>query len=70
MKANLLNINVKNFSVFTIISLLALIAGITFYLYWGSRYGVWFDIGSYSITIVLILSGVAGTLLSLIGKNE
>ena len=67
---NMININTKNFNVFTILALLALVAGIVFYIYWGSRYGVWHDIGIYSITIVFVLSGIFGTLLSLYEKAE
>ncbi len=64
-------INVKNFNVFTVLSLLALIAGIVFYLYWVGRYpDAWADIGIYSITIVLVLSGIIGTILSLMEKSE
>jgi hypothetical protein len=64
----MISIDKKNFSIFTILSLLFLIAGIVFYIYWGSRYGVWYDIGIYSITIVFVLSGIIGTLLSLYEK--
>ncbi len=67
---NMININTKNFNVFTILALLALVTGIVFYIYWGSRYGVWYDIGIYSITIVFVLSGIFGTLLSLYEKAE
>jgi len=64
-------INVKNFNVFTVLSLLALIAGIVFYLYWVGRYpDAWADIGIYSITIVLVLAGIIGTILSLMEKSE
>ena len=70
MVKNMIKINVKNVNMFTILSLLALIAGVGFYFYWGSRYGVWYDIGIYSITIVLVLSGVIGTILSLLEKSE
>ncbi len=66
----MINIDTENFSIFTIISLLFLIAGIVFYIYWGSRYGVWIDSGIYSITIVFVLSGILGTLLSLYEKPE
>ena len=66
----MIRFNIKNVNVFTIVSLLFLIAGVGFYLYWGSRYGVWYDIGIYSITIVLVLSGLIGTLLSLYEKTE
>lgn len=63
-------INFENINVFTIISLFFLIAGVAFYIYWGSRYGVWYDIGIYSITIVFVLSGILGILLTLLEKNE
>jgi len=58
--------NIKNYNYKTILSLLSLIAGILFYIYWGVTYGVWADIGIYSITIVLVLGGLFGTLLSLL----
>jgi len=63
-------INVKNFNVFTVLSLLALIAGIGIYLYWGITFDVWYDIGIYSLTIVLVLPGIIGTILSLMEKTE
>jgi len=46
-----------------ILSLISLVAGIVFYIGWGTTYGVWADIGVYSLTIVLVLSGVFGLLL-------
>ena len=63
-------INIKKFNVFTLISVLAIIAGLGFYIYWGSKYGIWYDIGIYSITIVFVLPGVIGTILSLLEKPE
>ena len=62
--------NIKNYNYKTILSLLSLIAGILFYIYWGVTYGVWADIGIYSITIVLVLGGIFGTLLSLMENEE
>ena len=67
---NMINIDTKNFNVFTILSLLILVTGIVFYIYWVSRYGVWYDIGIYSITIVFVLSGIFGTILSLYKKTD
>jgi hypothetical protein len=61
--------DIKNYNFKTVLSLLLLIAGIIFYIYWGIRYGVWVDIGIYSITIVLVLAGILGTVLSLL-ENE
>ena len=68
-KIGIEKIDIKNVNVFTIISLLLLISGVSFYLYWGATYGVWADIGVYSLTIVLVLFGVFGLLLSLLKKN-
>ncbi|MFH1100996.1 MAG: hypothetical protein V1726_03045 [Methanobacteriota archaeon] len=58
-------IQIRNFSGWTILSLLMLIAGIIFYILWGTYYGVWADIGIYSITAVFVVAGLFGTLLSL-----
>ena len=64
-------INLKNFNVFTVLSLLTLIAGIAFYLYWVGRFpNAWGDIGIYSITVVLVIPGIIGTILSLMEKSE
>ncbi|MCJ2534353.1 MAG: hypothetical protein LN364_03860 [Candidatus Thermoplasmatota archaeon] len=62
-------VDIKNFNFKTILSLLLLIAGILFYIYWGITYGVWVDIGIYSITIVFVLAGIFGMLLSLLEEN-
>ena len=70
MKEYIPKINVKNFNVFTVLSLLALIAGIGIYIYWGVRFNVWYDIGIYSLTIVLVLPGIIGTILSLMEKSK
>jgi len=67
---NMFNINLKNFNIFTVLSILFLLGGIIHYLYWGSRYGVWYDIGIYSLTIVLVIPGIIGILLSLNKKEE
>ncbi len=67
---NMFNINFKNFNLFTVLSILCLLAGILFWIYWGLRYGIWYDIGIYSITIVLVIPGVIGFLLSLMEKEE
>ena len=66
----MMKINIKKFNVFTLISLLTLIAGVGLYIYWGIRYGVWYDIGIYSVTSVFVISGIVGILLSLYEKNE
>lgn len=66
----MMKINIKKFSVFTLVSLLILLSGIGLYIYWGVRFGVWYDIGIYSITSVLVISGIVGILLSLYEKTE
>jgi hypothetical protein len=66
----MININKRKFNVFTILALLALISGILFYIYWGISYSVWYDPGIYSITIVFVLSGLIGILLTLYEKPE
>ena len=62
--------DIKNYNFKTVLSLLLLIAGILFYIYWGVTYGVWADIGIYSITIVFVLAGIFGTILSLLENEE
>lgn len=49
----------------TALSLLVLLLGIGFWLYMGLTYGSWTDVGVYSVGIVLVGFGVAGTLASL-----
>ena len=69
-KQRMLNISLKNFNFFTVLSLLMLIAGIALYIFWGTRYNVWDDIGIYSLTIVLVLPGIIGLIISLMEKTE
>ncbi len=64
------NIKLKNFNIYTILSILFLLAGIFHYIYWGTRYGVWYDIGIYSLTIVLVIPGIIGIIVSLMEKKE
>ena len=66
----MIKINLKKFNVYTIVSILSLLAGIIFYVYWGIRYGVWYDIGTYSLTIVLVLAGIIGIILSMIEETD
>jgi hypothetical protein len=63
-------IDIKNFNIFTIFSILVLLAGLLIYIYWGTRYGVWYDIGIYSLTIIFVIPGIIGILLSLMEKKE
>ncbi|HWR27629.1 MAG TPA: hypothetical protein VN377_04245 [Candidatus Thermoplasmatota archaeon] len=57
--------SLKNINAYTIVALIVLIAGLLLYITWGLRYNVWADIGIYSITIVLVLGGLLGAILSL-----
>ena len=66
----MIKINIKNADIYTVLSLLLLIAGIGFYLYWGVRYGFGMDIGVYALTSLLLLAGLFGLILSLLDKNE
>jgi hypothetical protein len=66
----MIKLNLKNFNRFTILSILFLLAGVIHYLYWGARYGIWVDTGIYSITIVLIIPGIVGIILTLMEKEE
>jgi hypothetical protein len=61
----MLKIDMKNMNIFTILSGLLLLAGIGFYIFWGIRFGVWADIGIYSVSIIFILGGIIGLILSL-----
>ena len=54
----------KYLNIKTIASLIILFTGIVLYLYWGVRYGIWYDVGIYSITILLVLGGIFGFLLT------
>ena len=69
-KKNMIKINIRNANIYTVLSLLLLIAGVGFYIYWGMRYGIWADIGVYALTILLVLAGLFGLILSLLDKND
>jgi hypothetical protein len=60
-----MKLSIRNINAYTIVALLVLIAGLLFYISWGLRYSVWADVGIYSLTIVLVLSGLLGTIISL-----
>jgi hypothetical protein len=57
--------SLKNINAYTIFALIVLITGLLLYISWGLRFNVWADIGIYSITIILVLGGLFGTILSL-----
>lgn len=60
-----MQLQLRNFNMYTILALIMIIAGISLYITWGIRYNVWADIGIYSITSVLVLAGLIGLILSL-----
>ena len=62
-------ISLKNFSFYTIVGILMVIAGLLFWIYWGTRYGVWTNIGIYSITSVFIIAGILAIIISLLEKE-
>jgi len=62
---NIFKIDLKKINIYTILAVLLLLSGLIHWLYWGVRYGVWTDIGIYSLTVVLVLSGILGILISL-----
>ena len=70
MKQINLRFSLKNMNIFTILSILLLLSGILFYIYWGTRFGVWVDIGIYSITSFFVLAGLLGILVTLYEKPE
>lgn len=61
-----MKISLRNINAYTIVALIILIGGLLLYVTWGLRYNVWADVGIYSITIVLVLGGLFGTILSLL----
>jgi hypothetical protein len=71
MKFEMIKLNREKFNIFTLISLLFLIAGILFYISWVIRFpNAWADIGIYSITIVFVLGGLLGIILTLYDSPE
>ena len=60
----------KYLNITTIASILMLLAGILVYIYWGIRYGVWYDISIYALSIVLIMGGIFGFILSYYFQEE
>lgn len=60
-----MKLTLKNINAYTVVALIILIVGLLFYISWGLRYNIWWDVGIYSITIVFVLSGLIGTIVSL-----
>jgi len=66
----MIKLNIKNFNIYTILSILFLLGGLIQYIYWGIRYGVWFDTGIYALTTVLVVPGIVGIIISLMDKEK
>ncbi|WP_010916898.1 hypothetical protein [Thermoplasma volcanium] len=47
-----------------------LFIGVAFYLGWSIMYDTWFDIGLYSFTIVLVVFGILGIMLTTVKDEE
>jgi len=65
----MIKLDVKKFNIYTLISILLLLAGILFYIYWGLRYNEWADIGPYALSIVLIIPGIIGIIFTLMEEE-
>lgn len=66
----MINMNIKSINEWSILSIILILAGILFYIFWGITYNVWMDIGIYSITIIITFSGICGFLLSIMIVKE
>jgi hypothetical protein len=54
----------------SVVSMLVLAIGAIFYIAWGAFYGVWTDIGVYSLAIVMVAFGAAGLLYNWTPEQE
>ncbi|MCD6473881.1 MAG: hypothetical protein J7K47_03135 [Thermoplasmata archaeon] len=48
-----------------VLSIIAILAGIVYYIAWGVHYHVWADLGIYSVTAFLVSLGVLGSMASI-----
>lgn len=53
------------FNGWTVLSLVVLLLGVAFWVYMGTTYGVWSDVGVYSVGITLVGFGAIGALASM-----
>lgn len=44
--------------------------GVALYISWGLLYGVWFDLGLYAVTVVMVGFGVIGFFLYSVKEEE
>ncbi len=56
--------------VYTVFSGLIIAVGIISYVWWSTTYNAWTDIGIYSFSVIFILLGTFGFLLSFTKKEE
>lgn len=54
------------FTLWTVLSLILLVIGVGFWVYMGSTYDNWMDVGVYSIGVTLVGFGLVGTFVSLL----
>ncbi|MEM0127978.1 MAG: DUF3149 domain-containing protein [Thermoplasmatales archaeon] len=52
------------------LSLILVVGAVVFYLGWSITYGDWNDIGLYSISVILILFGILGVVVSRLKMRE
>jgi hypothetical protein len=60
----------KNFNLYTILSIIFILIGLGLWIDWIIRYGIVYDIGIYSVVIVFLVAGIIGTILSLSREKE
>ncbi|UCB58177.1 MAG: hypothetical protein JSV67_06110 [Thermoplasmatales archaeon] len=65
----MIKINLKNYSFYTIFSVILILIGIGLWLDWIIKYGVVYDVGIYSLVIVFLIPGIVGFIISLMDKK-
>jgi hypothetical protein len=65
----MIKINLKNYSFYTIFSVILILIGIGLWLDWIIKYGVVYDVGIYSLIIVFLIPGIVGFIISLMDKK-
>jgi len=70
VKDLMIKLDMKNMNLITIASFLMFLAGVLFYIYWGIRFGVWADVGIYSVTVFFVLTGILGMVLTLYQPSD
>ncbi len=52
-----------------VLSILAILIGIIYYIGWGIHYHVWADIGIYSVTAFFVALGILGSMASIMKSD-